>query len=200
VLTVEITLISSALAMVLGLVIAILRMSRIRAVAMAAYGSQECVRRTPLLIQLYILFYVLPSVGILLSPFVTGVVGLAIYYSAYISEVYRAGIENVPRGQWEAATTCNLERWQVWRHIILPQAVPPMIPPLANYFIAMFKDTPILAAITVLELMNEALTVANMNYRFLEPITAVGAFFLAVSIPSMALTRFLERRFGTTAT
>ena len=83
----------------------------------------EFIRGTPLLVQLYFLFYVLPDLGILLSPLVAGVIGLGLHYGTYTSEVYRAGIDNVPRGQWEAAKACNLTRTQTWRHIILPQAI-----------------------------------------------------------------------------
>ena len=102
----------------------------------------------------------------------------------------------MPKGQWEAAKACNLTASQTWRHVIIPQAIPPMIPALANYLIAMFKETPLLSAITVLELMNQARSVANFNYRYLEPMTLVGAFFLAISIPSVIGLRWLERRFG----
>ncbi|MCB8828943.1 ABC transporter permease subunit, partial [Escherichia coli] len=107
-------------------------------------------------------------------------------------EVYRGGIDNVARGQWEAARACNLSAFQTWTRIILPQALPPMIPALANYFIAMFKETPLLSAITVLELMNQARSIANYNYRYIEPITLVGAFFLVISLVSVIALRWLE--------
>ncbi|MGI9498667.1 MAG: ectoine/hydroxyectoine ABC transporter permease subunit EhuD, partial [Geminicoccaceae bacterium] len=125
-----------------------------------------------------------------------GVIGLGLHYSAYTAEVYRAGIENVPKGQWEAAKAVNLSQRQTWSHIIIPQAIPPMIPALANYFVAMFKETPLLSAITVLELMNQARSAANFSYRYLEPMTMVGVFFLLVSIPAVIGLRYLERRFG----
>jgi len=139
---------------------------------------------------------VLPDIGILLPPLVAGVIGLGLHYGTYTAEVYRAGIDNVPRVQWEAAKACNLSARQTWTHIIIPQAIPPMIPALANYFIAMFKETPLLSAITVLELMNQAKSVANTYYRYIEPITLVGAFFLAISLCSVVLLRWLERRYG----
>src|SRR5690606_22515849 len=149
-----------------------------------------------LLVQLYFLFYVLPDIGILLSPLVAGVIGLGLHYGTYTAEVYRAGIDNVPRGQWEAAKACNLNPTQTWTHVILPQAIPPMIPALANYFIAMFKETPLLSAITVLELMNQAKSIANSNYRYIEPMTLVGVFFLVISIFSVFGLRWLERKYG----
>jgi polar amino acid transport system permease protein len=129
---------------------------------------------------------------------VAGVIGLGLHYGTYAAEVYRAGIENVPRGQWEAAKATQPQRQrQTWIHVILPQAIPPMIPALANYLIAMFKETPLLSAITVLELMNQAKSVANSSYRYIEPITMVGGFFLVISLFSVVLLRWLERRYGT---
>ncbi|MBV9786034.1 MAG: ectoine/hydroxyectoine ABC transporter permease subunit EhuD [Acidisphaera sp.] len=196
VITIKATILGTALALVLGLVFALLRRSRRRAVAVPVASLVEFVRGTPLLVQLYFLFYVLPDLGILLPPLGAGVIGFGVHYATYMSEVYRAGIDNVARGQWEAAKACNLTTAQTWRHIILPQAIPPMIPALANYFVAMFKETPLLSAITVLELMNQARSVANFNYRYLEPMTLVGAFFLAISLVSVAGLRMLERRYG----
>jgi polar amino acid transport system permease protein len=196
VITIEATILGSIVAAIVGLVFAILRRSENRLISRPIGFFVEFIRGTPLLVQLYFLFYILPDLGILLSPLVAGVIGLGLHYGTYTSEVYRAGIENVPRGQWEAAKAANLSASQTWRYVILPQAIPPMIPALANYFIAMFKETPLLSAITVLDLMNEARGVANYNYRYLEPMTMVGVFFLAVSIPSVIALRWLERRFG----
>jgi polar amino acid transport system permease protein len=156
----------------------------------------EFIRGTPLLVQLYFIFYVLPDFGVLLPPLWAGVIGLGLHYGTYAAEVYRAGIDNVPRGQWEAAKACNLSAAQTWTHVILPQAIPPMIPALANYFIAMFKETPLLSEITVLELMNQAKSVANTYYRYIEPMTLVGAFFLVISLFSVFVLRWLERRYG----
>lgn len=192
--TVQISLLAYGVALVLGLCIAMLRRSKSGAVNTVGFWWVEGIRRTPLLVQLYFLFFVLPGVGVTLSPVVTGILGLGLNYSAYVSEVFRAGIGNVPRTQWEAALACNFSASQTWRHVILPQALPPMIPPLANYLISIFKETPILAMISVMELMNHAKVEANLTYRYLEPMTLVGVFFVLVSLPSMALTRLLERR------
>ncbi len=194
--TIEATLLGSLLALVLGLCWAILRRSRNRVVRGGVGFFVEFIRGTPLLVQLYFLFYILPDVGIFLSALLAGVLGLGIHYSAYTAEVYRAGIDNVSKGQWEAAKACNFTPWQTWSHVIVPQAVPPMIPALANYLVAMFKETPLLSAITVLELMNQARSIANFSYRYLEPMTLVGAFFLIVSIPVVVILRQLERRYA----
>jgi polar amino acid transport system permease protein len=189
------TLLGSIVAGVVGLAFALLRRSPNRWVSRPTAFVVEFIRGTPLLVQLYFLFYVLPDLGILLSPLTAGVIGLGLHYGTYTAEVYRAGIDNTPRGQWEAAKACNLNAYQIWRHIILPQAIPPMIPALANYFVAMFKETPLLSAITVIELMNQARSIANFNYRYLEPMTLVGVLFLCISLVAVPALHMLERRF-----
>lgn len=200
VVTVQATFVGAFLAYVLGLFIAILKMSRLGLVRAVTYWTSEFIRRTPLLVQLYFLFYVLPDIGIFLSPFLAGVIGLGLHFSTYTSEVFRAGIENVPKDQWDASRALNYSPVQTWKFVILPQAIPPMIPPLANYLIVMFKETPLLAAITVVELFNAANIYSNSHYKYLEPMTLVGAFFLLVSVPSAIAAIKLERRFSSRRT
>ena len=192
--TVQASLVGALLAYVIGLFLALLKMSKTWIIAKTSYWVSECIRRTPLLVQLYFLFYVLPDFGIFLSPFVAGVIGLGIHFSTYTSEVYRAGIENVPKGQWEASRALNYNAYQTMRHVILPQAIPPMIPPLANYLITMFKETPLLSAITVVELFNAANIFSNSHYKYLEPMTLVGLFFLIISIPAAYAAMKLEQK------
>ena len=196
--TVQATTLGTMIAMTLGLLLAIARRSVSVWISRPVGFFVEFIRGTPLLVQLYFLFYILPDLGLLLSPLTAGVVGLGLHYSTYTAEVYRAGIDAIPSGQWEASKATNLTVNQTWFHIIIPQAIPPMIPALANYFVAMFKETPLLAAITVLELMNQARSVANYHYKYVEPMTMVGLFFLAVSIPSVILLRKLEARYAPT--
>jgi polar amino acid transport system permease protein len=196
VITIQATFLGMAVALVFGLLLTILRRSHSRLLSGATRFFVDFIRGTPLLVQLYFLFYVLPDIGILLPPMVAGVIGLGLHYSTYISEVYRSGIDNTPRGQWEAAKACNLTTVQTWRYVILPQALPPVIPALANYLVAMFKETPLLSAITVVEIMSRAKGMADFNYRYLEPMTMVGAFFLLVSLASALVLRVLERRFA----
>lgn len=196
VVTFQATMWGMAFAVAGGLLLAILRMSRFRPVSAVAGFYIEFVRSTPLLTQLFFLFYILPLYGLTLDAFATGVLGLGLHYSSYTAEVYRGGIQGVPRGQWEAATALNLSPIRTWRLIVLPQAIPPVIPALGNYLVSMFKDTPLLATITVLELLGVALTEAGRSFRYLEPITIVGAIFLALSFPSALLVRGLERRFA----
>jgi len=194
--TILATVLGAMVAGILGLAIALARRSSIAALSRSVGFFAEFIRGTPLLVQLYFIFYVLPDIGIRLAPLVAGVIGIGLHYATYTAEVYRAGIENVPRGQWEAAKAANLTERQTWIHVILPQAIPPMIPALANYFIAMFKETPLLSAITVLELMNQAKSIANSNYRYIEPMTLVGVFFLVISLISVIGLRCLEERYA----
>ena len=195
-LTLLVTLLASVVAAVLGLAFAIARRSPNALISRPTGAVVEFIRGTPLLVQLYFIFYVLPDVGIRLPALVAGIIGMGLHYATYAAEVYRAGIENVPKGQWEAARATNLTMRQTWVHVVVPQAVPPMIPALANYLIAMFKETPLLSAITVLELMNQAKSVANTYYRYIEPMTLVGLLFLAMSLVSVVILRVLESRFG----
>jgi polar amino acid transport system permease protein len=191
--TLQATVAGMAIAIVLGLLLAIARRARSRWLAWPTAGLVEFVRSTPLLVQIYFLFYVLPSAGIEFSPLATGILALGLHYAAYCSEVYRAGIEGLPRGQWEAALALNLGRWHTWRDIIVPQAIPPVLPALGNYLVSMFKDTPLLSAITVLEVLQRAKILGSETFRYVEPLTLVGVLFLVLSLASAALVRRLER-------
>ena len=194
--TVFITITGTAIAMCIGLVLAIMRRARAKWISLPAEAFVEFVRDTPLLVQLFFLYFGLPVFGISLSALVTGIIGIGLNYSAYTAEVYRAGIEGVPRGQWEAARALNFSHGQTWVQIILPQAVRKVIPALGNYLIAMFKDTPILASIGVLEMLEQAQIVGSENFRYLEPMTEVGLLFILVSYPASLLVRRLEVRYG----
>jgi len=193
--TIAATVLGMVLAMALGLFWAVLRKSKFPLLYWLATTVVEFFRSTPLLIQVYFLFYVLPDAGLRLTPFQTGVLALGIHYSAYLAEVYRAGIDSVPEGQWEAAKALNLSRVRTFKSIILPQALPPVIPALGNYLIAMFKDTPMLSAITVLELLQTAKIIGAETFRYIEPLTLVGALFLILSLISAKMIRFLEQRY-----
>lgn len=193
-LTLGITVAGFAISIVLGLLLAMLRRSRRRAVSLPAALSIEAVRCTPLLIQLYFLFFVLPEYGIVLPALATGIVAIGIHYATYTSEAYRAGIDGVPVEQWQAAGALGLTPLQSFRYIVMPQAIPGILPALGNYLIAMFKDTPLLSAIAVVELMQRAKIIGSESFRYLEPITIVGLFFLAMSLGASLLVRGLERR------
>jgi polar amino acid transport system permease protein len=192
--TLQATLLGMAIALVLGLALALARRAPYALLAWPAAVFVEFIRSTPLLVQIFFLFYVLPEAGVRLSPLAAGVLALGVHYAAYCSEVYRAGLESVPKGQWEAALALNLGRSRTMRSIILPQALPPIVPALGNYLVAMFKDTPLLSAITVVELLQTAKLLGAESFRYVEPLTLVGALFLALSLASAAVIRMAERR------
>jgi len=122
----------------------------------------------------------------------SGMIAIGLHYAAYLSEVYRAGIEAVPRGQWEAARAINMSTRDTYFRIIIPQALPPSIAGMGNYLVGILKDTPMLSVIGVAELMHTANSIGAENYRFLEPFTMVGIIFLAISLPVAGLVRLFE--------
>ncbi|MFJ4617881.1 ectoine/hydroxyectoine ABC transporter permease subunit EhuD [Streptomyces sp. NPDC088812] len=192
--TLQALVLGSLISFTLGLVWALLMRTPTRWVRWPVGIVTEFVRDTPLLVQLFFLFYVLPEWGLTLSATATGVVALGLHYSTYTMQVYRAGIDAVPAGQWEAATALNLSRTRTWRAVILPQAVRRVVPALGNYVIAMLKDTPLLMTITVLELLGRARLFSQQNFRFTEPVTVIGVAFIVVSYLASVLLRTLERR------
>jgi len=193
-LTVQATLLAIPIALVLGLVLALLRRSPRKLVRWPVATVIEFIRGTPLLIQLFFLFYALPEFGIRFGAITTGVIGLGLHFATYASEAYRAGIDAVPKGQWEAACSVNLSTFDTWRQIVLPQAIPTVIPALGNYAVAMFKDAVLLSAIAIPELVFEARVLQSRSFRTLEPFTLAGLLFLAISIPAAVGVRYLERR------
>ncbi|ATW27044.1 ectoine/hydroxyectoine ABC transporter permease subunit EhuD [Candidatus Formimonas warabiya] len=192
--TISATFAGFFLACILGIFLTLGRRAKFKPVSLATGGFVEFVRSTPLLAQLYFIFYVFPLHGLTLSPFAAGVLGLGIHYSTYLSEVYRSGIEAIPRGQWEAAAALNFSKLRTWINIILPQAIPPVVPVMGNYLIGMFKDTPLLSAITLVELLQMAKIIGSRTFRYMEPITLVGVFFLILSYVSSLGVQHLERR------
>lgn len=171
-----------AIAMALGLVFALLRRSRLKVISWTTAFIVEFLRDTPLLVQLFFLYYVLPNFGIVLPAFLTGALALGLQYAAYTSEVYRGGIEAVGRGQWEAATALNLTRMQTYRDVIIPQAIPRIVPAMGNYLVAMIKETPVLSVITVLEMMGLANMIGERTFEYLVPLTLVGLIFLLLTL------------------
>ncbi|WP_448952438.1 ectoine/hydroxyectoine ABC transporter permease subunit EhuD [Labrys neptuniae] len=182
-----------AIALVLGLVFALMRRSRIRVVRWGTALVVEFLRDTPLLVQLFFLYYVLPDYGIALPAFLTGAIALGLQYSAYTSEVYRGGIEAVPRGQWEAATALNFSRWQLYRNVIIPQMVPRILPTMGNYLIAMLKETPVLSVVTVLEMLGLANMIGENTFEYLVPLSMVGLLFLILTLTCSAGVHRLEK-------
>ncbi|MFE9244459.1 ectoine/hydroxyectoine ABC transporter permease subunit EhuD [Nocardiopsis sp. NPDC006938] len=190
VVTVQATGIGYALALTLGLFIAVVR--RVPFFGALLHFLMEFIRTTPLVIQLVFVFTLAPPD---VSAFTIGVIVLGIHYAAYTAEVYRSGIEGVAKGQWEASRALSLPTSRTWTAIVLPQAIRRVIPALGNYLIAMFKDTPLLFAIGVVELLAMAQQVGSKDFRYVETFTMVGFLFLLVSIPSAIVIRRLEKRY-----
>lgn len=190
--TIAATVVGFVLALALGLIWTLLSRSNVRAISAVTNGVVKFVRNTPLLVQLFFIFYVFPEFGVSLEPFTAGVLGLGIHYSTYLSEVFRSGIESIDPGQWEVATALNFTRKKTWTRIILPQAFPPILPVVGNYFITMFKETPLLSAITLVEILQTARNIGAGTFRYTEPFTIVGVLFLLLSYPASLLIRRME--------
>ena len=184
-----------AVALLAGAVIEALRRSGIRPLRMAADGYVAFFRCTPLLVQLYFVFYVLPNYGIRFSALTTGILCLGLHVGAYIAEVYRGAIDAILDGQWDAARSLGLRRYAIWRTVSGPQALPLALPALGNYFIGLFKETPLLAAITVIDLLGAANGIAGRTYRYNEPYTLVALILLAISLVAAYGLRRFEKRF-----
>ena len=181
-----------AIAVVVGLLFVVAQRTPFRTLTVTVREVIEFIRSTPLILQIFFVYYVGPEYGISLSPWVAGMIAIGLHYAAYLSEVYRGGIESVARGQWEACVALNLTPIQTYSRIILPQALPPSVAGMGNYLVSIFKDTPMLSVIGVAELMQTANAVGGQNYRYLEPYTIVGIVFLVISLASASCIRGFE--------
>jgi len=181
------------IALAVGLVFALLQRTPIATLTFAVRELVEFIRSTPLILQVFFVYFVGPQFGITLAPWTAGMIAIGLHYASYLSEVYRAGLDSVPQGQWEAATALNLSTQRTYTRIVIPQAIPPSIPGFGNYLVGIFKDTPMLSVIGVAELMHTANAVGSETYRFLEPYTMVGVIFLIISLPTAYLVRRFER-------
>lgn len=188
------TIYGFALALSLGLVMALGRRSKNRFISAPFVAVIEFVRSTPLLVQLLLLYNGLPDFGIQLSARQTLIIGLGVHYATYCSEAYRAGINSVPEGQWEAAVALNLSSRTTWMRVVLPQAIPNVLPALGNFLVASFKDAPLGFVIGVPGLMFFANTLSSRMFRYTEPFLLIGVGFLLVSLPAAWLVRRLEER------
>lgn len=193
VVTIIATFLGFLIAAFLGLAFALGRLFGPKWIAIPLIGLIEGIRSTPLLIQIFFIYFVLPEAGVSIGALTAGVLALGLHYATYCSEVYRAGLANVPRGQWEASLALNLPTWRTFRDVIIPQAIPPVVPALGNYLVSLFKDTPLLSAIGVLELLQTAKIIGSENFRYTEPITLVGLIFLLLSLLSAVIIGFIER-------
>ena len=181
-----------AIAMIVGLLFLLGQRTPIKFVNMINREIVEFIRSTPLLIQLFFVYFVLPQFGITLSAWVCGMITIGLHFGTYLSEVYRGALEGVPKTQWEACRALNFTTFYTYRRIVLPQAFPIAIPGMGNYLVGIFKDTPLLSTIGVAELFHAATAVGGYHYRYLEPYTIVGIIFLILSVPAAMGIRKLE--------
>ena len=188
-----ITLEAFAVALVMGGLFAYL-MDRPGKAARVTAGLSDFIRKTPVLVQLYFVYFVLPDVGVMLSAWITGVITLSLHYGFYLAEVYRAGLRTVPAGQIEAAKALGLRRSVIFWKVIVPQALPIITPNAGNYFIYMLKDTPYLSAISVVEVMRVSYRLGGEYFRYIEPFTIAGILFLLSSWCAGLLIGLMERR------
>jgi polar amino acid transport system permease protein len=182
-----------AIATIVGLIFLLGQRTPIKLLNMINREVVEFIRSTPLLIQLFFVYFVLPQFGITLSAWVCGMITIGLHFGTYLSEVYRGALEGVPKTQWEACRALNFTTLYTYRRIVLPQAFPIAIPGMGNYLVGIFKDTPLLSTIGVAELFHAATAVGGYNYRYLEPYTIVGIIFLILSVPAAIGIRKLER-------
>jgi polar amino acid transport system permease protein len=182
-----------AIAAIMGLIFLLGQRTPIKIVNIINREIVEFIRSTPLLIQLFFVYFVLPQFGITLSAWVCGMITIGLHFGTYLSEVYRGALEGVPKTQWEACRALNFSTFYTYRKIVLPQAFPIAIPGMGNYLVGIFKDTPLLSTIGVAELFHAATAVGGYHYRYLEPYTIVGIIFLTLSIPAAIWIRKIEK-------
>ena len=182
-----------AIAIVMGLIFLIGQRTPYKVINILVREIVEFIRSTPLLIQLFFLYFVGPQFGIILSAWVTAMITIGLHFGTYLSEVYRGALEGVPKSQWEACRALNFKTSYTYRRIVLPQAFPIAIPGMGNYLVGIFKDTPLLSTIGVAELFHAATSVGGEHYRYLEPYSIVGVIFLILSVPAAMGIRKLER-------
>ncbi len=194
IMTLEISLLSMALAVVLGLALALLKLYAPTPFPRLAGIYIEAIRGTPLLIQLFFIFYALPAIGIKFTPYIAAVLGLGLNYAAYEAENYRAGILSVPRQQMEAAFALGMGSTQALRHIILPQAMRLVIPPITNDFISLLKDSSLVSVITMVELTKVYGQIASTYYDYFGTGLIVAAIYFLLGLPFVRLARYAEKK------
>ena len=191
-LTLLISVSAFALALIGGFIIWRLTVSAPKWVAICVTMIADFIRSTPLLVQVFFVYFVGPSYGLVLDPVWAGILTFGLHYSCYLSEVYRSAFLSVPNGQWEAAKSLGLSRGRILLLVVLPQMLPVFVPIAGSYLIYMFKDTPLLAAVTVREMMYSAQKYGAENFVYFEPFPLVGLIFLVMSICAAIGIRYLE--------
>lgn len=192
--TIPLTLVSFAIGLVLALLVALARLSRNRLLSGVARAYVSVIRGTPLLVQLFIIFYALPSLGIVIDPFPSAVVAFSLNVGGYAAEIIRAAILSVPKGQWEAAATVGLDHVLTLRRVVLPQAVRVAVPPLSNTFISLVKDTSLASTIMVTELLRKAQEIAAPTYEFMVLYSLAAVIYWLICLVLSSAQSRLERR------
>jgi His/Glu/Gln/Arg/opine family amino acid ABC transporter permease subunit len=196
-LTVALAVLTMAIAVPGGIVLALMRLSGSRLLSGASASFVELFRNLPLILVIYTAYYVMPiSLGLRFSPFTTGLVALALNVSAYNGETFRAGIGSIRKGQSEAAFALGMSRWQAMREVVLPQAARRVLPVLASTWVSLFKDTSLVSVIAVGELAYTAMRIRSQTFRVLEMLTAMAAIYWALGYPQAKLVDWLHRRLG----
>ena len=193
--TIALSILSMMIAVTVGLFVVLMRVYAPQPFSGLAVIFIETIRGTPLLIQLYFIFYALPVMGILISPFLAGIIGLGFNYGAYEAENYRAGLFSVHRGQMEAAISLGMTRNQALRHVILPQAIRLVIPPMTNDFISLLKDSSLVSVITMVELTKQYQLISNTYFDYIGTGILVAGIYLLIGLPFVKLAKLAERKF-----
>ncbi len=195
--TLKVAFFALALGTALGLLVAMGSRSRFRPVRVVVSIYVQVGRGIPELVQIFIWYYVLPEFGIVLSPFLAGVIAIGVAFGPYLGEVFRAGVEAVDVTQWEAAEVLGLSRAKVWRRVVLPQALRTVFPVWTSYLISIFKATSLLSFISLREVFAVARNEAALNFRYLELFAIVMIIYLAMGVPTIVALRALARRWST---
>ncbi|MBS0559115.1 MAG: amino acid ABC transporter permease [Proteobacteria bacterium] len=193
-LTILVSVTAFVLAIVVGLIFGMMRLSRFLPLRIVAAIYIQFIRGTPLLLQLFFIYYVLPYGGIVLSPFVSGVTGLTMNYAAYMAEVFRSGIQAIPKGQWEAGQSVGMSRALLMRRIILPQAFRIIIPAIGNFFVSIFKDSALVSIITMRDLMFSGQLLASATFKHFEIFAMVAVIYFMISYPAAKLVEWVEAK------
>ncbi|WP_083652485.1 amino acid ABC transporter permease [Bacillus sp. MRMR6] len=192
--TIPLTIISFIAGLILAVLTALARISHIKILQIVARVYVSIIRGTPLLVQLFIIFYGLPTVGVILGPFTSAVIGFSLNVGAYASEVIRAAILSIPKGQWEAGYSIGMSYSQALRRIILPQAARVSIPPLSNTFISLVKDTSLASLVLVTEMFRRAQEIASRNYEFLLVYTEAAFIYWVICFLLSIIQQMMEAR------
>lgn len=195
-LTLSLTLLAMLFGIALGLALALLKISKNVLLKGAASTYIEIIRGTPLLLQILVVYYVFPGFGIEFNAFTAGIVALSMNSAAYISEIFRAGIESISEGQMEAAFSVGMNYAKSMRYIILPQTIRRVLPPITNEIVAMLKDTSLVMIISLAELTYRSKQISAATANVITPYVAAGAIYLIITIPLTQYAQRLERRFS----